>query len=260
MKLYLSYLSILFKSQLQYRSTLAFLFAAQVLVPLAVFAGILSLFQRFGTVAGWTAAQVCVCYGVTHMAFALAQCFARGLDVFSSLVRLGDFDRILVRPRGTLLQVLGSRLDLSRFGRVVQGAAVLVWAASGVPVAWDGVRIFVLVSMVLSGTVIFSALYLLGAALCFRTVQGLEVVNIFTDGGRETAQYPLSIYPRALAGFFTFVVPFACFNTIPLLWVLGKPGGEALTALAAPWAGMLFWIPAVLVWRWGVRHYLSTGS
>jgi ABC-2 type transport system permease protein len=260
MKLYFSYLAVLVKSQLQYRSSFLLLFLGQLLIPLTVFAGILSLFQRFGAVGGWTAAEVCVCYGVTHMAFALAQCFARGLDIFSSLVRLGDFDRILVRPRGTLFQVLASRLDLTRFGRVIQGVAVLAWAAAGVSVAWDGVRIFVLASMVLSGTVIFSALYLLGAALSFRTVQGLEVVNIFTDGGKETAQYPLSIYPKALAGFFTFVIPFACFNTLPLLWVLGKSGGELGVALVAPWAGMLFWVPAALIWRWGVRHYLSTGS
>lgn len=87
--------------------------------------------------------------------------------------------------------------------------------------AWDPLRVITLSAMLVSGSLIFSGIYILGAALCFRTVQGLEVVNTLTDGGRETAQYPLSIYPRSFLRFFTFLVPFACFNYLPLLWKLG---------------------------------------
>ena len=36
------------------------------------------------------------------MAFALAECFARGFDTFASMLGNGTFDRILVRPRGTV--------------------------------------------------------------------------------------------------------------------------------------------------------------
>jgi ABC-2 type transport system permease protein len=58
----------------------------------------------------------------------------------------------------------------------------------------------------------------------------------------------------------TFVLPFGCFNYLPLLWLLRKPGGDLVVALAAPWAALLFLVPCALAWRWGVRHYLSTGS
>lgn len=260
MGLYGAYLKILVKSQLQYRLSFVLVTLGQILVPFFVFAGIVLMFERFGSLAGWSAAEVCVGYGVTHMAFALAQSFARGFDVFSQLIRNGEFDRVLVRPRGTVLQVLGSRFDLTRTGRLVQGAAVLAWSLGALPLAWDPLRAFVLASMVLSGTLLFGGLYQLGAVLCFKTVQGLEVVNIFTDGGRESTQYPLAIYPEAVARFLTFVVPFGCFNYLPLLWLLSKPGGDPWTAVLAPWLGMLFLVPCALAWRWGVRHYLSTGS
>jgi ABC-2 type transport system permease protein len=258
--LYWSYLKILVKSQLQYRLSFVLLTAGQLLVPFFVFAGIVLMFQRFGSLGGWTAAEVCVGYGVTHMAFALAQAFARGFDTFSGLIRSGEFDRVLVRPRGTVVQVLGSRLDLTRIGRLCQGVAVLVWALAQLPIAWESVKVFLLVSMVLSGTVLFCGLFQLGAVLCFKTVDGLEVVNIFTDGGREASQYPLSVYPRAVARVLTFVVPFGCFNYIPLVWLLGKPGASMVAALVSPWLGLLFLVPCALAWRWGVRHYLSTGS
>lgn len=260
MRLYWSYFKILVKSQLQYRLPFVLMTLGQVLVPFFVFAGIVLMFRRFGSLGGWNVGEVCVGYGVTHMAFALAQCFSRGFDTFSSVVARGDFDRILVRPRGTVVQVLGSRLDLTRVGRLGLGTAVLVWALGLVPIAWDPVRVFLLVSMVASGTLVFTGLNQLGAALCFKTIQGLEVVNIFTDGGREASQYPLSIYPRAVARALTFVIPYGAFNYVPLLWLLGKPGGDPFWALVSPWLGMLFLVPCGLVWRWGVRHYLSSGS
>lgn len=260
MTLYWSYLKILVKSQLQYRASFVLLTLGQALVPFFVFAGISLMFGRFGNLGGWSAAEVFVGYGVTHMAFALAQGLFRGFDVFSGLVRSGEFDRLLVRPRGTVLQVLGSRLDLTRIGRLVQGAAVLFWALAQLDRTWEPVRVFVLASSVVSGTLLFGGLFQLGAVLCFKTVQGLEVVNILTDGGRESTQYPLSIYPREVAWFLTFVVPFGCFNYLPLLWVLGKPGGEPLTAVLAPWMTLLFLVPCGLLWRRGVRSYCSAGS
>lgn len=260
MALYWSYLKILVKSQWQYRGSFLLLTLGQVLVPFFVFAGIVLLFERFGTLGGWSAAEVCLGYGVTHMAFALAQCFGRGFDTFSALIRTGEFDRVLVRPRGTVVQVLGSRIDLTRIGRLGQGVAVLVWALGTLALPFGPVELFVLVTMVFSGALLFVGLFQLGAVLCFKTVQGLEVVNIITDGGREATQYPLSIYPSSVALFLTFVIPFACFNYLPLLWLLGKPGGTLEVALVAPWAGLLFLLPCALAWRWGVRHYLSTGS
>jgi ABC-2 type transport system permease protein len=248
------------KSQTQKRSSFAFLILGQLVVPLFSLAGVIMLFDRFGSIGGWTRAEALLCFGVTHIAFATAVCFARGFDVFSSMVLSGEFDRILARPRGTVLQVLGQRFDLSRVGRLVLGCAVLAWSMAGSPVRWDVPRLVTVAAMVASGSFIFSGIMMLGAALSFRTIQGLEVVNIFTDGGRETSQYPLSIYPEALKSVFTFIIPFACFNYIPLLWILGKPGGHPILGPLAPWAGMLFVLPCVLVWRAGVRSYLSTGS
>jgi ABC-2 type transport system permease protein len=248
------------KSQTQKRSAFAFIVFGQLVVPLFSLAGVAMLFDRFGSIGGWTRAEALLCFGVTHMAFAIAVCFARGFDVFSSMVLSGEFDRILVRPRGTVLQVLGQRFDLSRVGRLALGSGVLAWAMAGSPVRWDISRIITVAAMLASGSFIFSGIMMLGAALSFRTIQGLEVVNIFTDGGRETSQYPLSIYPQALKNVFTFIIPFACFNYMPLLWILGKPGGNPIIGALAPWAGMLFILPCVLVWRAGVRSYLSTGS
>ncbi|MFD2660644.1 ABC transporter permease [Paenibacillus thailandensis] len=259
MTLYLKYVRILFKSQMQYRTSFLLLSFGQFFVPFTVFAGLTMLFGRFGELKGWSFYETALCFGVIHMAFAISECFARGFDGFSSLVVSGDFDRLLVRPRGTVVQVLGSKFEFTRAGRLAQGVAVLIAALSGLETEWTILKAFTLLLMIASGTFIFAGIFILAATMCFWTVQTMELANIFTDGGREMAQYPLNIYPKGVMRFFTFVIPFVCVNYLPLLFILDKPGSSPYSMLL-PAAGSLFIVPCLLVWQIGVRHYRSTGS
>lgn len=260
MKLYFKYMSILLKSQMEYRTSFILLSIGQFFVPFLSFVGIFLFFQRFANVGGWTLYEVALCYSVIHMAFSLSECFARGFDSFSSLVINGDFDRILVRPRGTIIQVLGSKFEFTRIGRLVQSIIVLVFSLYHLDITWNLYKIITLALMVLSGIVIFSGIYMLGASLCFWTIEGLEVVNIFTDGGREMSQYPLSIYKDWVKKFFTFVIPFGTVNYLPLMFILDKVQGNKIIYMITPVIGMLFIIPCILIWNVGVKHYKSTGS
>lgn len=260
MQLYWRYINILFKSQLQYRASFLLLSLGQFLVPFSIFAGVYFLFQRFGQIKGWSFPEVALCFAVIHMSFAISECFARGFDSFSGLIRRGDFDRLLVRPRSTVLQVLGSNFEFTRIGRLVQSLIVLIYAVSALEMSWTLPKALTLGFMIASGVFIFTGIFMLAATLCFWTVQGLEVVNIFTDGGREMAQYPLHIYETWVKRFFTFVIPFGCVNYIPLLYILGKSEGDSWMYMLAPAAGIVFILPCLLVWNIGVRHYRSTGS
>lgn len=262
MRLYFKYVGILLKSQMQYRTSFLLLAFGQFFIPFFVFAGMYFLFEQFGQIRGWSFYEVAVCFAVIHMAFSISECFVRGFDSFSSLVVNGDFDRVLLRPRSTVLQVLGSKFEFSRVGRLLQSLLVLAWAVWRLPIDWTLLKALVLVLMVASGICIFSGIFILAATMCFWTIQGLEVANIFTDGGRELAQYPINIYQKGIARFFTFIIPFGCSNYLPLLYLLERtsPGTPSWVYMLSPLWGMVFLIPCLLVWRYGVKHYLSTGS
>jgi len=260
MKLFGKYLLILFKSQMQYRASFWLLSFGQFFIPFSVFAGMYFLFERFGELKGWSFYEAALCFGVIHMAFAISECLSRGFDSFSTLVASGDFDRLLVRPRNTVLQVLGSKFEFTRIGRLLQSALVLGWAVANLDVEWTLLKAVTLAFMVASGVFIFTGIFMLVATLCFWTIQGLEIANIFTDGGREMAQYPLSIYRKWVSRFFTFVIPFGCVNYLPALYILDRTDGSSVLYVLAPLAGFAFIVPCLLVWRVGVRHYRSTGS
>jgi ABC-2 type transport system permease protein len=234
--------------------------AGQFFISFFAFAGIYLLFERFGSIDGWTFGEVALCFAVVQTAFAITECFARGFDMFQRMIINGDFDRVLLRPRSTLSQVLGSDFELSRVGRLAQSIFTLWLAASWLETSWSVAKIITLIFMIFSGIFIFTGIFILGATVCFFTVQGLEIINIFTYGGREIAAYPLTIYSKWIMRFFTFIIPFACFNYMPLMFLVGKAGGNDALYMLTPLLGMLFILPCIFVWRFGVRRYLSTGN
>ena len=258
--IYFKYIKMIIRSMLQYRLSLWLNLVSQFFVSFFSFLGVYLLFERFGSIDGWSFAEVALCFGIAQTAFASTECYARGFDRFSGLIVSGDFDRVLLRPRGSVLQVLGSAFELSRIGRLVESFVVLGIAISLLDTSWTAAKIITLVMMILSGMSIFTGVFILGATICFWTVEGLEFINIFTDGGREIASYPLTIYNKHLMRFFTFIIPFGCFNYLPLMYLTGRASGSEALYMLSPTLGFLFLIPCLWVWRVGVRHYLSTGN
>ena len=258
LRLWGRYVRILIRSQLEYRASFWMTAVSQFATYFLYVLGVFLLFSYFGRLDGWTFREVALCTGIVQTAFPLAECVSRGFDSFSGLVRSGGFDTILLRPRSVILQVLGSRFEISRVGRFAEGLTVIVIALSRLPALQSPVRIALIVFMVLGGAAAFTGVFILGAAFAFFTVQGMELVNILSDGGREISQYPMGIYKRGYLLFFTGVIPYACTFYWPLLYLTGRT--ENLWCAAAPLAGFVFLIPCAFVFLRASRHYRSTGS
>lgn len=261
--LYLRYIGLSFRSQMQYRASFVMLSFGSFLTTAIQFLGIWALFGRFGSLRGWTLPEVALFYGMVNVAFALAEAIARGFDTFDRMVKSGDFDRLLLRPRSTILQLAGQELQLLRIGRFAQGLIVLLWAALALDIAWTPAKIAFIVAAILGGASIFASLFVLQATLAFWTTETLEIMNTVTYGGVETAQYPLVIYRRWFRRFFTFIVPLACINYFPALAILGRTdplGTPVFFQWAAPAVGIAFLAITLQIWKIGVRHYRSTGS
>ena len=251
------------RAQWQYRASFALTSLAQGVATLAEFGAIWALFARFGALPGWSLHEVAVLYGISNTAFALAEAGARGFDVFPGMVRTGDFDRLLLRPLPTAFQVAAHEVQIMRVGRLAQGLAVLVWGCLGLEVEWTPARLALPVLCVAGGACIFAGLFVLQATMSFWTIESLEVVNIVTYGGNQTAQYPLTIFRGWLRALFTVVVPLAVINYVPLAALLARPdlcGLPAWLLWPAPLAGLPFLGACLALWRLGERRYASTGS
>jgi ABC-2 type transport system permease protein len=258
--LYLKYLSMNLRALLEYRLSTCLMALGQFFMAFLWFFSISLLFRRFGGIAGWSFAEAGLCFAVTNIAFSLTECFARGFDAFSGMVIRGEFDRVLLRPRNTIVQVLGAKIEITRAGKLLQALVVLCIVIPRTGIVWDAGKVLTLVLMILGGAAVFSGIFILGAAVCFFTLEGLEFINIFTDGGRELASYPLPVYGRRIQRFFTFIIPFGCVNYLPLLYLTGRAENPSPLFALIPLAGFAFILPCLLAWRAGVRRYTSSGS
>lgn len=263
LRLYTRYLGISWRAQLQYRGSFALQTLGTVLVVAGEYVAVVALFGRFQSVGGWTLPEVAVFYAVVNLAWALAEALARGFDDFGSLVKNGEFDRLLLRPRSTVLQLFGREFTLRRVGRLGLGLGVLTWGWLTLGLGADPARLILLAWAVVGGVALFVGLLILQATLAFWTVESLEIMNVLTYGGVTTAQYPLSIYPGWLRGFFIAVVPLGCAMYFPVVAILDRvdPLGTGLVWQAAsPLVGLLFLAVGLRAWRLGVARYTSTGS
>jgi len=259
-KLYLKYVQLLVKAQAQYKASFIMLFIAQLISPIVMFAGVYFLFERFGNVQGWAMHEVFVSYAVITMSFYMAECIARGFDQFPNMIRTASFDRILVRPRGTILQVLGSAFDIRKISPFFVSCIILTLAIVSGDILWTFARVVMLFNMIISGTIIFCGVFMLQATAAFWTIGGIEFANIFTHGIRQHAIYPLNIFPRGITIFLTFIIPFGTVTYLPLRYLVGRIDGISWLYAFLPLTGALFILPCILAWRFGVRKYSSTGS
>lgn len=257
MKLYLNYFDIQLRSAMQYKLSFLGTLIGHFFVSFEALIGISFLFARFSGVKGYTYPEVLLCFSITLMAFSLAEIFARGFDTFSGIVKKGEFDRIMVRPRSPVLQVLGSRMDFTRLGRVAQAVAMLWYAVAKSGVVWTWEKRAGLFLMIVCGTALFFGLFLVYAGLCFFTIEGLEFMNVLTDGAREYGKYPVAVYGDRVLRFCTYIVPFALFQYYPFLYLIGRTRNRAVLLL--PLLAACFCLPCYAFWRFGVRHYKSCG-
>lgn len=263
LRLYCMYASVSLRSQLQYRASFILQVLGTALVTGCEFFAVWALFDRFGNVAGWELADCAVFYGAINITWGLAEGLGRGFDDFGTLIKSGDFDRVLLRPRSTVLQVLGRELTLRRLGRIGQGACVLLWGwkSAGLHFSVENAGLFMFI--LVGGIAFFLGLLIFQATISFWTIESLEIMNVLTYGGVATAQYPLTIYPGWLRQFFIYVVPLGCVSYFPLVALLGKTdplGTTRMWQVMSPAAGFLFLAVSLVVWRFGLRRYTSTGS
>jgi ABC-2 type transport system permease protein len=251
------------RAQLSYRASfVAYLLTAFVTTG-GEFVAMYFAFQRFGSLGGWTLQDVALLYGIVGTAMALADMITTGFDNFGNTVRRGDFDRLLLRPRSTVLQLFGQELTLRRMGRVTQALLVLGWASSRLEQGFTVARCYLLVAAVLATMSIFVGLWIVQATIAFWTVQTQEMMHVLTYGGTEAGSHPVHIYDKWLQRLFLGAVPIASVSYFPALVLLGKPDPFQVFAAfpyVAPLLGPLFLAAALSAWRVGVRHYTSTGS
>lgn len=266
LRLYARLVMMQLRAQMQYKIDLIIDVLTYFLVTALEFVTILLYFVPFPTLLGWHVGEVALLSSVASLGFGLAELFGGGIDNFDTIIRLGDFDRVLLRPVTALIQVSTTQFRLRRLGRITQGMGAFIVAMvflKGFTLMWTPLKILALLLGITSSALIFLSILLLGATICFWTVEVTELTSSLTYGGREMLSYPMTIYHQLMQRLFVFLIPLAFGTYIPVCYVLGRAlpfGLPDWLIFLSPLVALLFALAALAFWRFGVHHYQSTGS
>lgn len=132
-----------------------------------------------------------------------------------------------------------------------------------VDIHWTLGKLLYLPVIFFSQVLAMGALFIMGSAIAFWTLQPIEAVNIVTYGGSELMSYPMQIFPAWMQRVFTFVIPFIFLNFYPALYILDKPDPLHFPAFApflAPGIALAIFAVALWFWQVGISHYQSSGT
>jgi ABC-2 type transport system permease protein len=248
---------------LAYRASFWMMTVAQFVITGLDFVAIVIMFASVDALGGFSLPEVAFLYGGAGLCLGVADLLIGNIERLGTRIRLGTLDAMMVRPVPLFAQVAADQFALRRLGRISQSVLVLAWSLVALDLDWTPSKVLVLGYLVVCGTAIFTAFFVMGGALQFFTVDSAEIANAFTYGGNTLAQYPMTIYPRELVKALTFLVPIGFVNWYPSLYILDRPDPFGLPEglqLASPVAAVVLGLLAAWAWRTGVRRYRSTGS
>ena len=258
MNLIKNYLTIHLKVSLEYRLSFILSLISQGLYMLIELFAVYALFSKFNLLDMYDVNEVLLSFSTIWLSLSFCEMFFRGFDNFSKLIIKGDFDILLIRPRNVYLQIFGSDVCYEKLSRVITALGLFVYSSIKLIRSFSFWKILLLFNMFLGGLMLFLGLFIMGATMCFYTIQGLEVVNIITNGGKQFAEYPMRIYRRALRLVFTFVIPITIINYYPLNYLIGKTNN--LLYVFLPLISFIVLLVGTKIFNYGMSKYYSTGS
>ncbi len=257
--IYFSYFLQFVKMRLAYRvdfliDTMAISFS--ILVQMAV---LTTLFSKVTALAGWSFHEVLFIYGFSLVPLGLFNLISVNLYRFSDqYIIQGKMDRVLLRPVGTLTQVLCEAFNISGINEILLGSGVMVYAGRELGLTPGVGQLLGLMVLAPGSALVYAGVFLAitSVTFWFEDRMGLAppVYNMI-----RFSRYPITIFSMPVRMFLTFVLPFAWVAFYPATWFLGSPGFAKL-ALLTPLVGVIVFSGAVMIWRRGISRYASTGS
>jgi len=247
------------KVRLSYKGDFFAELFATALGGVASLAFVVLLFLRTDQLGGWSREEILFVYGMSMMSYGLFGCVSINLFEFGDrYVIEGRFDRVLLRPVGTYSQVLFDNFRIPALAESAIGLSVVLWSAAHLPVSFGLVDVLFALAAILSGAVLFISVFTMLASLSFhfedRVGVSPPIFNMIAFG-----RYPQTIFPSALRFLLRWVVPFGFVAFYPAQGLLGHRPYAELVYLS-PLVALVFAFVASRLWKWGVRHYESTGS
>ena len=146
--LYLRSMGMLLKSHLQYPASFIMQTLAQLVMEAGEMLAVILVIDRFESLKEWSGGNLFFFFGLMSVSFYITEFFGRGVTGnFPSMVRSGQLDSLLLRPRGILTQVMCSGIDPRRITCIAVGVTALIMGSSMSDVTWSVLKVLALIEL-----------------------------------------------------------------------------------------------------------------
>jgi ABC-2 type transport system permease protein len=256
--LYWHFLLQRFKILMEYRANFLIGASSTVFLQISGLLAVWVVMRQIPSLNGWSFDEVLLIYGLITLSKSINHMFADNLwTLGQQYIRTGGFDRFLVRPIDPLFHLLADRFCHDGIGNFLVGLVLVARSTAALGIARDPGTVAYLALAVLSGGGIFIALNLLTSVSAFWLMDSVPVTRVVFDN-HLFAQYPLTIYPRAVTILLTWLIPYGFASFYPASYVLGHDVG--VLAWMGPFVAILLLSLGYWFWRFGLSRYAGTGS
>jgi ABC-2 type transport system permease protein len=246
------------KILMEYRVNFLIGASSTIILQMAGLLTIWVVMRQIPSLNGWSLNEVLLIYGLITLAKSFNHMFADNLwTIGRQYIRTGAFDRFLVRPINPLFHLLADRFCHDGIGNFLVGSVLIVYSLRALAIPLTVTNLFYLIVAALSGGAIFFGLNLITGTSAFWLMDAIPVMRLVFDN-HLFAQYPLTIYPRAIGIMLTWLIPYGFASFYPASYLLGHDMGWL--AWLAPFVAVILVLIGYQVWKIGLRHYAGTGS
>lgn len=219
---------------------------------------------KFDYINGWNIEEMMFLFSLLFLTYSIVVVLFADLRNFSYFVNMGKFDRIMLTPRGLLIQLISNNSDVvASLGHGLLGIVLFIMSANKVGITWNIEVIVYYVAAVAGGVLLQGGIFIIISCFAFRFIETESLREVFYWNVRRFAGYPISIYHKAIQMLMIYVVPFAFVNYFPAQFLLRKADMAAYPIVylyIAPLVGVVVYLIAYIFWRYSVKYYTSTGN
>lgn len=259
-KIYKIFMKQYLKTLMEYRSDFLIGMMSFLVNQIANLVFITLVFMKIPSLNGWNFEEVLFIYGLSQIPRGIDHLFTDNLWLLANrLVQNGQFDKYLLRPINPLFHLISERFQPDAFGEIIIGVVIFGYAYMKLALSFALIDWLFIVIAILSATVIYTSIKLIGASIALWTKKSGNFLQIIYQLS-EFASYPMTIFSGFIKFLLTFIIPFAFIAYVPSTYfVKGDSGLYAIGGVIL--IATLFWSFAYqIVWKNGLKAYESTGN
>ena len=220
---------------------------------------LLMLSRNSHSMAGYSIDQIIIFFMTFNIIDVLSQMFLRGVYMFQSKVRTGEFDYILIKPVNALFRSLTGSPDFNDFLKLIPLIGYFAWylnqmGRSDLPVNLANILVYLL--LVVNGLLIATALHIFVLCIGILTQEVDNAIWLYRDFS-QMGRFPVDIYREPLRWFITFIIPVGIMISVPAKVLMGEMSNLVFISFGV---GIASFVLALWSWDKAVKSYTSASS